>query len=307
MQLDLQTPTPFFTRMQAVLQDHRLGWIVLFVISQGPLIGLGYGHDFFMHYRLYALSGEYGVTTWLPYYGYWLIYPFAVLPHPTGLALWNLVNAAGLGWLCRRWGVNPLVMALVFPTMYMFGNGQMEGIIAGGIALGLSANPIVAGLGLVLISLKPQLTVFIGAYILLTRWHWKLLIVPAVVLAASTAYWGIWIPEWLASFQGAGPAVRFQAWNVSFFPYSLILLPAVWLFRHSPRLLLVITPIIVPYYAIYSLALAFTVGNTWWLFLLTWIISAIYIIGGYTPLWALVIAGLIWVAYQQSSIDYSNP
>jgi len=285
-------------RFGAVLLDHRLGWGVLLLVSLGPLFGLGQGHDFFMHYRRYTLSGDYGISTWFPYYAYWLIYPFALLPHPLGLAIWNITNALGLGWLCRHWKVNPIAVALVFPTMYMFGNGQIDGLIAAGIALSLATQPIIAGLGLVILSIKPQLTLLIAIYVLLKRWHWQLLVVPALVLAASLLQWGFWLPEWLISLQVASEDVRYTAWNISYFPYSLILLPAAWAFRHSPRLLIAITPLIVPYYAIYSLALPFTLGNTWWLFGLTWVVSFIYIKGGYTPLWGVVVAGLVWKVYQ---------
>ena len=188
--------------------------------------------------------------------------------------------------------------------MYMFGNGQIDGLMAGAMVICFQAHPLLAGAGLVILSIKPQLTIFIALYIVLYRWHWHLLVVPMLVLAASLLYWGMWIPEWLISLRIASDDVRYAVWNVSYYPYSLILLPLVWFFRRSPRLLLVLTPAIVPYYAIYSLSLAFTIGNRWWLFILSWVVALIYVLGGtYTPWWGLVIVGLAIIAYQ----DEQNP
>ncbi|MEM7034298.1 MAG: glycosyltransferase family 87 protein [Chloroflexota bacterium] len=287
-----------------VLLDHRFGWAVLILASLGPLVGIGHGHDFFMHFRRYTLSAEYGISTWFPYYAYWLIYPFASIPHPYGLALWNVLNALGLGWLCRYWRVNPALLALIYPTMYMFGNGQIDGFMAAAMVISFQAHPLIAGFGLVVLSIKPQLTILIGLYVLLNRWHWQLLIIPLIVLGASLLYWGLWIPEWLISLRIASDDVRFTEWNVSYYPYSLILLPLVWYFRRQPRLLLTLTPAIVPYYAIYSLALAFTIGTRWWLFILCWAVSLVYVLGGdYTPLWGLVIIGLVFIAYQDTQQD----
>ena len=293
-----QAPTTPVQRFTALFQDHRLGWFILILIAFAPLAGLGHGHDFFMHFRRYTLSGEYGVTTWIPYYGYWLIYPFAVIPHPWGLAVWNVLNALGLGLLFRHWGVNPLAAALTFPIWYLFGNGQIDGIIAAGIALSLGANPILAGLGLVIMSLKPHLTLLVAIYVLIAHWNWRLLVIPIAIFLGSLLKWGFWVPGWLLSFGGTD--AHLSVWNVSFFPYSLILLPGLWFARKSPRLLLAATPLFVPYYAIYSLSIIFSIGMRWWLFLLIWAASLRYVTGGYTPWWGLVIAGLIWVAYRTS-------
>ena len=43
-----------------------------------------------------TLSGNYGQYTWNPYPFYWFFYPFAILPHPIGFALWVSIGAIGL-------------------------------------------------------------------------------------------------------------------------------------------------------------------------------------------------------------------
>ncbi len=287
-----------YSRLAPILQDHRIGWVVLLLVSLVPLIAFGHGHDFFMHYRRRTLSGEYGLTTWLPYYGYWFIMPFALLPPSIALAVWNLANACGLGLLCKRWGVNPLLLALLFPTLYMFGNGQIEGLIAFGVTLSFAASPLIAGFGLTILSIKPQLTFFIGLYVLLRRFHWQLLVAPGLIFIASLLQWGIWMPEWFASLRASGGGLSETAWNASFYPWGLAILPGLWFFRKKPRVWLVIPPLVMPYYAIYSLALPLTVGVSAWLWILTWVVSLIYVTGGYTPLWALVTLGLVWQAYK---------
>lgn len=287
------TNSPRWITLKQVINDPRLGWLILLLVCLAPLVELGHGHDFLMHYRLRTLSGEYGLTTWLPYYGYWLILPFALFPAKIALVLWNITNALGLGLLCRYWQVNPLQIAFVFPTMYMFGNGQIEGIMALGVVLGMGTNPLIAGLGLTILSIKPQVTFLIALYILWRRFHWQLFVIPAIVFALSLARWGFWIPEWLAA-SPMNTGIRDTAWNAAAYPWGLVALPILWFYRDKPAVWLTLTPLIAPYYAIYSLALPLTVGVSWWLWILTWVVTLIYVSGGYTPLWVLVTIGLVW-------------
>lgn len=282
--------------VEIIANNHRIGWLALAIVAFVPFLGIGFGHDFIMHYWRRTLTGVYGESTWLPYYGYWLITPFTLFSPKVGLALWNLVNAVGLGLLCRRWKTNPLFIALLFPVWYSFGNGQMAGIIAGGVWLALASNPLLAGLGLVILSIKPQIGMLIALFVLLRRFHWKLLVVPAVVFGLSLIQWGWWLPEWLNSVVVNSNGLRGTAWNATAFPWGLAILPVLWFYRNNPKLWLAATPLVAPYFAIYSLALPVTVGMTWWLWALTWVVSLIYVVGGYTPLWALVSLGLVWVA-----------
>lgn len=295
-----QTIRPRLARLsrlgQQFISDPRVGWAILFAATLAPFFGVGHGHDFLMHYQRRTLSGDYGVSTWLPYYGYWLIWPFAILPPRWALLSWNLVNALGLGLLCRRWGVSPLSMALVFPTLYMFGNGQIAGIMALGVVLALSPRPLLAGLGLAILSVKPQVTGLVGLYVLWRHFNWRLFVIPALVFAVSLLAWGWWVPEWLASLSVSRAGLEGTAWNASAFPWGLIALPWLWRHRNQPAVWLTLTPLVSPYYAIYSLALPLTVGLPGWGWLLTWVVSLIYIFGGYTPLWAIVTLLLIYQA-----------
>ena len=287
--------------LSKILADPRLGWGVLLLVSQAPLLlHIGYGHDFIMHYQRRTLTGEYGVSTWLPYYGYWFIFPFAVLPPPFSLVVWNIANAIGLGVLARYWKVNLLLPALSFPVLYMFGNGQIAGLMAFGVYLGLAANLWLAGLGLVILSIKPQITLLVAVYILWRRFHWKLLVVPLLIFAASLAYWGFWLPEWFSALKNASGGLSGTAWNASGFPWGILALPALWKFRRTPQAWLAMQPLIVPYYAIYSLALPFMAGISWWVWLLGWAVTLIYVRGGYTPLWAVVVLGLLWQLFRRN-------
>lgn len=227
------------------------------------------GWDFLQAYRQETLSGVYGNVTWNPYPAYWLFYPFAVLPPRLGFLLWNLCTAVAFIFTIYRADGRFLPFALSLPAVWILFSGQIEGFLALGLTLSLYSHPFLVGVGLTLLSLKPQIGAFVILWILLQRRDWQILIVPVIVYLLSFAYWGWWLPDWLATIQGSN---RSGYQSLSLYPYSLMLLPLLWVYRSSLKIWLAIESVVMPYFAIYSLAPLMCLGIPVWSHVLLWVL-----------------------------------
>ncbi|VAW40503.1 hypothetical protein MNBD_CHLOROFLEXI01-3248 [hydrothermal vent metagenome] len=241
--------------------------IILQLALIAPFISSS-GSDFYTTFREATLTGEYGVDTWNPYPAYWLLTPFALLPPKLGFLFWNLLTAVcfivAIRWLNGRY----LPFALSLPCFWILYVGQFEGLSALGLALGLFASPLWAGLGVALLTLKPQIGVLPILFILIQRRNYRLLIIPAVIYLLSLLYWGWWLPEWIDSIL----TLRTTSYstNISLWPTSLILLPLLFFKRSSLKLWLLVQSLLMPYFAVYSLAIYFVVYLPLWANVLTW-------------------------------------
>lgn len=250
---------------------------LLFIVAFSPFLGLGYGVDF----HIYGHKPE---SVWLPAYGLWILAPFVAMPFWAGLISWNLVNAGGLSLLASKFQANLWLVSLSFPVIYLFGNGQIGGVIAGGLALALSQNPLLAGLGLIIASIKPQIAALPIIAILLARRDIRLLIVPALVLVASILIHGPWPLDWFLALFDDGPGLSQTGWNIGlWFPVSLLALFFIRDFRSA----LLLSPVISPYYAFYSLAVPSTVFKSKWSFAAVWAVALVYVSGYTSALMAL--------------------
>jgi hypothetical protein len=133
--------------------------------------------------------------------------PFEVLGTNLGGRLWIL-----FGLVCLALGLylavrpRPPTAALPafasVPTALLLLNAQLDGIVALGIgaAVALWSRPFLAGLGLGLTLLKPQLVLPLGAALLVAR-RWRVLagwaVAGIVLLAASAALNPRWVFQWL--------------------------------------------------------------------------------------------------------------
>jgi hypothetical protein len=116
----------------------------------------------------------------------------------------------------------------------------------------------------------------------------------------SFIYWGWWIPEWLASILNSE---RASYASVSLFPYSLILLPLLWFSRSSMKMWLLVESVVMPYFAVYSLAPVMCLGLPLWSYILLW---AVYIPAPFFPTYRvpdflvplLLIIYMIWQQWQ---------
>jgi hypothetical protein len=238
--------------------------------------------DYQLFFRPAALTGDYGAVyrSYNPYPFHWLIWPFAILPATLGAILWNLANAAGFILAWRHWKSHLLAFSLSLPCFWIFYAGQMEGLLAAAVVMALAGNPLLAGLGLTLLTLKPQVGLAAILFVLLRRRDWRLLIVPAAVYLLSFLHWGWWLPGWLAAVTAKSGGAPHSITNVSLFPYALLLLPLLWPYRRSLRIWLLIESLVAPYFPVYALAPYFTLrAPAAWLNILMWLLylSAIWI------------------------------
>lgn len=265
----------------------------------------GSGWDFLEAYRQETLTGVYGGVTWNPYPAYWLFYPFAILPPTLGFLAWNVFTAVCFITAIYRAQARFLPFALSLPAVWIFFSGQIEGALALGLTLSLTSHPLLIGLGLTLLSLKPQVGALAILFILLHRRNWRDLLVPTAVYLLSFAYWGWWIPEWLAALLAAN---RSTYASLSLFPYSLILLPLLWLGRSSVKIWLLVESVTMPYFAVYSLAPVMCLGLPAWSYLLLW---AVYLPAPFfeyrIPDFIIPLALLVLFAWQQWQARHTAP
>lgn len=245
---------------------------ILLIIMMAVIAPFFGGYDYKVAYRGDTLAGTFGNKTFFPYPAYWFIYPFAILPETLGYLIWNLVNALGFIVALRHWRSNYLAFSLFLGTFWIFYSGQVEGFLAGAIVLSMLPNPWLAGLGILILSFKPQVGLFPILFILIKRKDWRLLIIPAVIYFASLIRWGWWVPDWLSTLQPLKDNTDISTINVSFYPYALILLALLWRYRSSLKIWMYIQSLIMPYFPIYSLTPLFTVSAPpIWISILIWV------------------------------------
>ncbi|MGD8806800.1 MAG: glycosyltransferase family 87 protein [Chloroflexota bacterium] len=254
--------------------------VILLLAVLAPLFN--HNSDYLAYFRPATLTGDYGAShySYNPYPFYWFIWPFAILPATLGAILWNLTNAAGFIFALRYWKSDLLAFSLSLPCFWILYSGQLEGIIAAAVIMALIGNPLVAGLGLTLLTFKPQLGLAAILFVLLRRRDWRPLILPAAVYLLSFIAWGWWIPDWLADIIGKGSTASVAMTNVSLFPYALLLLLLLWVYRSSLKIWLLVQSLAMPYFPVYSLAPYFTIQPpAAWLSILIWLLylSAIWI------------------------------
>ncbi len=243
--------------------------ILVMTAVLSPLIH-GPGWDFEVAYREDTLQGLYGRNTWNPYPFYGFFWLFAILPVHVGALLWSLVNLAGFLAALRIFQGSYFHFACSLPAFWTFYGGQIEGLITLGLVVAWAAPAWAAGIGIVLLSFKPQIGLFAILFILYKRLDWRLLVVPACVYGLSLFTWGWWLPDWLASFPDF---LSDEPANISLYPWSLILvwIPLIW---QDLRIWLIVQSLVMPYYAYYSLAPLFTMQGMplLWLNIASWLI-----------------------------------
>lgn len=142
------------------------------------------------------------------------VYPLAILPYLTALAIWLLVTGYAYQAVVRRLGAGAigLLPVLAFPAVFVtVGHGQnalLTTAILGAAALDLDRRPIRAGVLLGCLVFKPHLAV-VAPLALLAAGRWRALAAAAATAAAlgalSLAAFGI--DAWKA-FVASAPAAK---------------------------------------------------------------------------------------------------
>ena len=224
------------------------------------------GGDDLYHYYLPFAAGDTSAG-FVPYHAQFILAPLTWIPLRFLWPAWVLVSLVLLLWACRRLGGNPFVLLFSFPLLGQLWLGQVDALIAAGLALALTAkNSYLVGAGLVLASIKPQVA---GVSILLILWQkrreWRIWAVPVLVLAFSLAVFG---PDWPLRWLLSGNRPAHHSWSFSsLFPWGLAAFAAVLLLRgeqEQVRGSLIASAIGAPSFSVYSHVLLLLFDAPWW-------------------------------------------
>jgi len=211
-----------------------------------------------------------------------ILKPLAFIPW----YVWPALTLLLLLWSTRRLSGDPLKLLLAFPTVGLLGLGQVEGIMAAGLALALTApSSWLQGVGLVILTIKPQVT---GPLMLWLLWrNPRAAILPGLFLLITLLIFGpAWPLDWLLSDNRPGG----HSWMLaSWYPYGLVLflIPSVW--KRGPLSILAASALAMPHFSVYSYTLLFLFPVPWWLVLLSWAWVP------FTPLMGKYVLATAWV------------
>ncbi|MEO8547397.1 MAG: glycosyltransferase family 87 protein [Sphingomicrobium sp.] len=131
--------------------------------------------------------------------------PFGLLPYMVALALWTAIGVAAFILALRLWTKDPrylIPLLLAPPAIFGMVSGQFAFVATVAILAVLrwrTTRPLLAGVILGLLTLKPQLGLFFPILLLATR-SWKVILAAAVTaIAVAALTWLIWGSDlWLA-------------------------------------------------------------------------------------------------------------
>lgn len=195
--------TPDFTAFHIVAQRIWLGDL-----------DLTYQFAAFARMQLAAAGGAAGVMPWTypPQFAL-VLAPLAFVPGWAAYFLFTAVTLAAYLMTLRAVAGNnfALVLVVFFPaiaiTIAIGQNGFLTGALIGLVCINAERRPLLAGIALGLMVIKPHLAVAAGIYMLLTR-RWPAVLTAAIVVVASslvcTLAFGlqIWV-AWLGSIREA--------------------------------------------------------------------------------------------------------
>ncbi len=207
-----------------------------------------------------------------PYYTSWLMFPLTLIPTQLLWPFVVLTSLLSILWVSTKMGTNPAVVLLAFPTLALVWLGQIDALVIAGLALAFSSrHSALRGLGLVMASVKPQMTI---VPILVLLWYdrerWKTLILPLLVFAASLVIWGItWPLEWVRFVSDAKLDIdSIPLWNqASLYPYGIVFFAAIFLVKGSREQLtgaLLASALAFPWFGVYAYSAFLVFWAPWW-------------------------------------------
>ena len=258
----------------------RLNLPLTIVIVLAQTVGayfFGSAWDFRL-FREAALG--HGPYVWLPPYGYWLLRPIMLLPFRLSLAVLVLLSSGLMAYTGYKLTGSGLPALLSSAGFLSAETGQIDGFIALGLALGVVAcerrKPYLLGVALLLMSLKPQITLVAAVWMMGYLRDWRMLLVPAGVSLLSLLTDGLWPLELIQSppYLAAAPH-NISPWRICG-PFFLPLLALPFLSggrdpRRASTLAVAASALAMPYYNFYSMNVLFAVGVSPWLVPLTYL------------------------------------
>ena len=243
-------------------------FLILCTAVIAPFYG---GWDYLEAFRKETLSGIYDYT-YNPLPAYWFFYLFAILPPITGYFVWNLVNAVGFIYALNKWKTNMTAFAISLMSFWNFFGGQFEGVLVAAIVIALTANPWLAGIGVFILTFKPQVGAIVILFALIKRRDWRILVIPAWMYLLSFVLYGWWVPDWLARLWAANEITKFGNTNISMYPVGILFLTLIFRYRDSLKIWMLTTSLAMPYYPVYSLSSYFSMeAPSWWISVGIWI------------------------------------
>lgn len=271
--------------MNQFLNQKRVTWAAAFGVALGLIVTSFYlpGGDDLYRYYLPFVQGclDCGYT---PYFVQWFLFPIKYFPgYPLTWPVLTIFTVSGFLLLASQLKINPLFLLLSFPMLGQIWLGQVDILIAFGLATFLfGGNPYIRGVGLTLALSKPQLTalpIFLCFLLDSPRIWVKLLLAPVLTLIASLFYYG---PHWpLFWFHNATTELPIHVWRLAgmdFWRIGLFLIPLPFLFRDKKERLLaglLVSSLATPFFGVYSYIVFLLFHSKWWLVLLsyTWLLG----------------------------------
>jgi hypothetical protein len=258
-----------------------------------------------------ALFREQNEILRYPVYAHWLFAGLGRLPEPVAYVVLSLATIGALYAATRAFAAPHWMVFTSFAFAWILFYGQLDGLVAGGLALAWWAarrdRPVLAGAGLILAALKPQLSL----PALAALWWWspsrlKSSLIPAAVLALSFVTSGFWLPAWFRELGDIDHLVLLSR-NLSLWPEL-----GNWVFLVWPLVLgvpasrkrklaavLAATAFSSPYFPLPSAIVILSTGVPWW----TWALAQLPVLSFAVGAWiyflgkALPIALLLWALW----------
>ena len=215
----------------------------------------------------------------------WILAPFTLFSTGTGLALWVTISIIVTFWGLRQQGAGMLTVLLVLLSPGFFRlivHGQIDAFIYFGFVLLQEKSLRRQQLGLLLMSIKPQILGF-GALVhfVYSPQRWRLIAPTAVLTLISFLIYGFWPLHIVQNSQWVLDAF----FNISPWPYGIpigIILLSLGLWKRNDHLGALSTLFLTPYLATHSLfpytaVLMPLIAKKWQvlLFILLWVLTLV--------------------------------
>lgn len=263
------------------------------------------GDDLYRYYQPF----QQGCSScgFVPPFARWFLWPLTVLPgYPLTWPLWTLIAATAWLLLARWTKVNPLLLMASFPLMGQLWLGQVDWLVALGLALLLLARrPEVRGAGILLAMVKPQLSALAVLALLVQEKPAtiaRMLVVPMAGFLLSLWIYGLrWPLEWLS---GSSAAVPMHQWRLAALDTWRVGIFFIWvpfLFQDARQRLaasLLVSSIATPFFGVYSYVVFLVFSLPWWAAPLsyTWLVAYPWLnINAMRFAWVLPLAMLAWM------------
>lgn len=214
------------------------------------------GDDLRSMYIRYAAGCLTDCQVFVPFYGVWLLWPLALIPPAIVWTVWTLVTIGLCFFICYKNEVNPAILIMSFPFFGQVYLGQVDILVASGLALLISprVSPHLRGFGLLLALLKPPLSGLVVLYILMTdSQRLKISLLPLAVFGASLFHWGIdWPFIWLDYATREIPPHLWRQSSLMIFPYGILFLPLIYFAKTKTEAIMVASALVTPWFSSYS-------------------------------------------------------